>query len=1621
MVLKISELRQKYGISSSFETDEEALAYQEECEKAHEERVKAKVEELKAMYNSNKDKYSKFKNFTEEDWVDYAEICLKKNSSIVNNSSFSGLSSIINDPETAQWARYTYEEIIQMEANGVLIPAKVLAWAHSMQDSDVTAYEINEDSNTVETTEGTGENSENSELKELQKKTQTLSNKSQNAETTTSQKFDEFQETVKRAEKIKQEQETTKKDSLKQIEELTKEWDEISAKVKKGDKLTEAEQKRFKELGSMLNGKDGDLVTDIQASADDLQELMNSMDGLNNDIKENIELGDDTVNTAKELAQIEKGYKAKNTASAIEFDVTTGETKDLLYGAKGKDIAKIALDNGNNLIEFSNTLNNQLMMNQYASLYDFAEIFTQTSTETISNTKEVLGDDYNKTTEEINEEVDALPDMTQAENDRYNLEQNGVGLIGQAVVFSGKSIKETFTSLYAMNELKLIDEQTQKEKNKSQNLTDRVVNEMTSTKEEYDRLTEKKEKAEEKQETRKNTIENINDETDAEKLQQAAEETENEPEEEFTEEDNQTLEKLGQKLETTGNESQQKLFQSLSKIDGFEQLLKNKKLDGLQAIDYGTITKQIGIELTGLVPPVFFLMYIYAIGLMAIASGTAAKELGEVNNELYKNTNETTSQAKSSIGQNQIEIQSSTNIEAITPVSAGQGEDNSAENGDSEETKNEANSSEVNKNETEDSAVNTIEQSKQTETLNKSVETENTEDVKTVSVSNKEADITDETVKESTTTTISEGSKDETSSVTGAAAPVQSENKDGAEKSDDEEEMSTDSAQKNVDNMQKDTEEENADSIEKESETKKTEKELEKEMKAVEKNMQKDQKELDKIAKESQRIMQEKQQLAEEFEVLNAQNEEIIARQESSQNKQAQAAPAQGGQQGGLLTGSVQQNDTAVSGDDTSTLETNQARVVTISSRFKALDQKLNVNQTKVRKISTTSRKRHKKFEKLAKEKEKVIKENAKVEQQKQAKVQKSLSAVGIINNLFSITMSAGTILIAIGAAIPFGAGAPLVAAGSLMVDIGTNGMLACTVLKATILVANGNFEQAFMTMGMAAIQIATSFIPGAGAAAEAGTQAVANTTQAIGAGLNIVSAATDTVAQSQTLAGKEQSGWLNTVSQIAGAASVLTNVAGGFTNGKQMKVDASGKPIADAAGKAATETTKSAFSQASTFGKVTQIAQAVGSTATTTAQISALVKQAQGKETGKFENILNAVGFSISAAASLSQIGMKISDAAKNKKDTARTNDNNDKQKTDEVKDDKNVDKKDQEPKNNTDKADEKKNPDESENKDPQAANNSAPNNDTKVLNEDSAQNAEIEESIARAQEATESNDTKIDPETQKAIEDAQSTDTSKNTQEQIDEARSTDNNNQPEQTDEVQTSNVDNETEVNENTTNENAETEVEATSETGDKPEQEPDKSPVTPEQKELAANAAKKEGLEVGKSTEIAGKKFEITEDGKYIVDGKEVSSGDFSKSIGDAKVVAAANTAQKEGLEVGKSQKIAGERFEITEDGKYLVNGEEVSSGDFSKSISDAKAIKTKRQERMDTITDIGTDTLSAGSQVMQAYSALSGLNTSTEESSERTILKLSNMKKGKSLIRKIKKRKTALYGYTKSA
>lgn len=415
-------------------------------------------------------------------------------------------------------------------------------------------------------------------------------------------------------------------------------------------------------------------------------------------------------------------------------------------------------------------------------------------------------------------------------------------------------------------------------------------------------------------------------------------------------------------------------------------------------------------------------------------------------------------------------------------------------------------------------------------------------------------------------------------------------------KKEDKEELTTDKAQDTADDSTKEAKEDNKDTLEITKDTEKTEKELEKEQKQLEKLMKKDNKEIIKLTKESEKNALKQEEILTEYETLVNENEQLYAEDEN--NNKSNPAPAQKAQNNneednqsatsafGIMAG--QQGNTS---NNTDTIAANDARINELGIEFKGLGSKIDRNRTKITQYGKATKKRQKKFEKVTKIKDQKAKETAKKEEEKQKKLQKRVAAVGACENLFSITMSTGTIMMAI----PWTA-----AAGTILFNIGLKGTLACGVAKAAIYLADGNITAGLMALGQTALTAATAMT---------GTGAASGTVLgSVSAGLSVVSSTAELVNNVRAIEGKEANGFMSKLSTIAGVASGITSSA--------ATLQGLGK------------------SGASSFGKAMQISGVVGSSLTSASQIISMVD-----EDSKAAQILGAIGGVISTAASIGQI----------------------------------------------------------------------------------------------------------------------------------------------------------------------------------------------------------------------------------------------------------------------------------------------------------------------------------------------------------------------------------------------
>lgn len=281
------------------------------------------------------------------------------------------------DIKDVNWAEYSYEEILGMEALGYKIPEEIIQWAHAQQQSDVTDYVIVSENGTEEDSNTSPVNTVEDEFKNLQNDARKNVAKAEAAQHKVEEKVQTFDLISDKAEDIKKQNEKSYKDKLKEVTDLTSEWKRLNDKKASG-KLNNTEAKRYDELSKMLNGKTGSKVNDFQANDLELDMFLDALDGLNEDIEANLIIARNTVKSGVDLAKYEKQYNDSQlpTATATgKFD-GNGKQTDTLYDVKGTNIADVAVEKGDELKIYNEDLSLELNGGETAKVADFAKDYT---------------------------------------------------------------------------------------------------------------------------------------------------------------------------------------------------------------------------------------------------------------------------------------------------------------------------------------------------------------------------------------------------------------------------------------------------------------------------------------------------------------------------------------------------------------------------------------------------------------------------------------------------------------------------------------------------------------------------------------------------------------------------------------------------------------------------------------------------------------------------------------------------------------------------------------------------------------------------------------------------------------------------------------------------------------------------------------------------------------------------------------------------------------------------------------------------------------------------------------------------------------------------------------------
>lgn len=1181
---------------------------------------------------------------------------------------------IILDPV---WSQYSAEEIMAMKNNGVNIPKEIVDIASTILETTATNYESN---GREEEAEDSTETTEKEPFLELIPKAEKKIEKCNENNDKINAEIESILPEKQKQERNLTEKMKNQRNSLEEYEKQIREWRTLQDKVNNGEALSDTEAKRYAEITGMLEDRKSD-SEDFQI---DKNEIAKSLNQINILALLGDKLAEETIEIGDTLADYTSKTNYKTTKKTATQEV--GLLRSIIAMANGKTLAKEATKIGNDTKDYSNETTNTV--NDIASLLGVENsIITTAPKEEQQNSPEIKTAeetvDKTKTNAEAQENISATNEeqdqikATEQTNDTQQedfiiTDDNINALIDEAGSINSDLAQQLITALkasksaksdksfalFANKKISKIVKEYQEEEARRQDAIKTKEQENENSKKSLEELTGKSsEEIDEElnsQNSNNNSEENM-DESSKNKIRthkqkisdnnkeiSSIQSESNKAINEFKNNTKVEQTKLNKSIpeETQALENNSKYLQEI--IPQYKERLNFTKNSGITLGKMGKYRVTVGVQQ--------LMSFQIKKGLNNINKGSqsitigsnaekiATKPTAKLSEKATTSAVTEVNEALTSLNSINSKIVSVTGEDTATPTATSESSDTNQqqENNNNNNTQTGA-AANINEN----TAANTIENTNNTNkttTLENNVETSNattnngtqtekqtqeiTQTPKSLTTKDIEK-ITGNSNTRSASTKKQNSNTEDTNKALETTSPATTA-KSSSEKEDDE--MTTDDAQDNVDDINDSAKDDSKESEQVKKDTDKTTKELEKETKQLTKLMKKDEKEIIKMTKESTEAAKKQEEVLTEYEALVTENEQLIAEDENNQQNQAptQVAPQQNENEEGKTTllgstamnigGNQQQNS------NSDKIANNDQRINELGVTFNTNGRVIERNRTKITRLQKTTQTRQKKFNKKTDLIEEKNKEAEKKELEKQKRLNKQLGAVGIAENVFQITLSTGLIL----SMNPFTA-----AAGAVMVDIGTYGIVACGVTKSTINIANGNLTAGLMSLGQCAISLATS-ATGTGAAAGGVLGAVSN-------GLNIVASSAELVNNVRAVQGKEASGLFSKISTIAGVASSLTSSAATLSNlGK---------------------------SGASTFGKSMQIAGVAGSALSSASQ---LMTEFGGES--QAANILGMIGGAVSTVSALGMLAdKKFNNASEKNKEnnekTEKTKENNNEQ----------------------------------------------------------------------------------------------------------------------------------------------------------------------------------------------------------------------------------------------------------------------------------------------------------------------------------------------------------------------
>lgn len=408
----------------------------------------------------------------------------------------------VQDPN---WQGYSYEEIIQMENNGVKIPQEVLLWAHAQQESDIVSYEVIESEALNDDNTSTGEISNSSDINALLKNAQIYTVKSTSAQKTAEEDAERYSELSTQAKKIQSENKNTYKDELEKISKLTKEWKQLDTKNKNGT-LNSSEKNRYNELSKTINSENNNNnKKEVAFNEKELDELLSSMSGLSEKTTENTKIADETIQASEALSNKIKTYNSQQQKYTVQGVISSGPLDSPISETNSFSIESVSMEAGKNLENQSNETDAILTEDSNLEVKEFAKEYSRKAKEAVKSS--------NNSTSKSNNETDTTTSETETKTEEPEQEKTKTFTVNPAVGVT-PSITATATTIRSMNDLST-------NKNNVEEIHNSLVQSQEKATKNAKNVKKEEKKAEKEHTTNEKKIEAKENELEAIKQQQA--------------------------------------------------------------------------------------------------------------------------------------------------------------------------------------------------------------------------------------------------------------------------------------------------------------------------------------------------------------------------------------------------------------------------------------------------------------------------------------------------------------------------------------------------------------------------------------------------------------------------------------------------------------------------------------------------------------------------------------------------------------------------------------------------------------------------------------------------------------------------------------------------------------------------------------------------------------------------------------------------------------------------------------------------------------------------------------------------------------------------------------------